>query len=404
MKKQYLLLLSALLAAVGTAQASVPVLDFVADKSFGDGFTVGLEPIGSGFVTSVDWFPPIPGTQPTHPERIAYVGANGEKDVRVSNLQIAAAQIESKAKKEFAGDFDYVNGVSWLHTGKRFIATAGFTNGDGDEIVVYRYDDRSLEKIDDADMSEALAVDWIQINGQQFLAVGGYDNYEGKEVRVYQFENEKKLTVCLGAVDEFFHGYADSVRWLTFFDTELSQTFYYLAVGGFEQGVSIARTVRVYQFDPTACTLTLLATDPFDSGVARSVDWLVDGDTMYLAAGGYDGAVDEEVRVWLFDGATLSLIDFAAFSNGTVHSVAWLSFDGVDYLAVGGDDGVDSMEVRLYTFDGTTLTFATSLSLGEFIPNSLRWQIIDGDAYLAVGGSFADKPLKIFRLDFIPVE
>jgi WD40 repeat protein len=386
MKKQYLLLLSALLATANiTYGGGTPFLQSEAEKEFSGGTILG-----------VDWFPPIPGTEMTNPARIAYVGANNVTEIRVGYLKVAEGLIVTKEEKK--SDIYYVNGVAWLHAEKRFIATAGFHDGLGDEIAIYQYNNQSLTKKDTADMPEALAVDWIQINGESFLAVGGYDDYKGGEVRVYHFEDENHLTLCPDPLDEYFHGYADSVRWLTFFDGEVSH--YYLAVGGFEQGVSIVRTVRVYEFDPIACTLTLLATDPFHSGIARSVDWLVDGDTMYLAAGGYDAEFDEEIVVYLFDGVSLTNKDTETLSNGTAHSVAWLSFGGVNYLAVGGDDGVDAMEVRLYTFDGTTLTFATSLSLGDFIPNSLRWQIIDGVPYLAVGGAFADKPLKIFSLRF----
>ena len=169
-----------------------------------------------------------------------------------------------------------------------------------------------------------------------------------------------------------------------------------------KKGVSIARIIRGYSFDPTTGLLTLIATDTFDLEPAFDIKEITSDDVMYIAAVGYS-AIGEQIQIFSFDGASLTEITDAAFSHSTVYSADWLSFNDTLYLAVGGDAGEDNTPVRIYSFDGVSLNLATELDLA-YVPSSVEWQVLDGVAYLLIGGKYltpqpADAdPLFIYQL------
>jgi|GEM_PF-3198955 len=374
-KNMYIILCLALGASCSALQAGV--LSLITSETFGD-----------GTVKSVNWHT----SGSTH--FIAYGGNNGEENIRIAKFDAEDSELDVKKEEEYSDDDGtFVNAVAWTYTGPRRLAVGGNKNDEGDEIVVYDYDDGDLDKEDDADMPLVNGLDWLRFNDVSYLAVGGFNHKEGQEVRVYSFIDDE-LSLLPNATDEYFHGQAYSVKWLTI------EGSIFLAVGGFELGINIDTNVRVYSFDPMAETLSLVTSQPFNFDHVYSVAWLLDGSNMFLAATGHDGTDNDQIRVYSFDGSALTLLDEESFNNGAVFSSDWLTFNEIFYLAICGDDGTANQEVTVYSFDGSALTFVTSVALGAEDILSLQWKVIDDAAYLAVGTSLTESALLIYQ--FIP--
>lgn len=350
---------------------------------------VNSERFSGGSIKSVNWH--TSGST----NYIVYGGNNGdEKNIRIAKFDLEDSELDVKKEAKYSDDDGtYVNAVAWTYSGPRRIAVGGNKNDEGHEIVVYDYDDGDLDKTDSADMPLVNAFDWLRFNNISYLAVGGFNHKEGQEVRVYSYINDELLLLS-NATSEYFHGEANSVKWL------VNGSNIYLATGGFELGQSSDTNVRIYSFNPIAQTLTLVTSMPFDFDYVYSVAWLFDGTNMFLAATGHDGANNEQIRVYSFNGTALTLLDSVSFNHGSVLSSDWLTFDETFYLAVCGDDGAANQEVTVYSFNGTTLTLVTSVALAAEDVSSLQWKIIDGAAYLAVGTSLSETALLLYK--FIP--
>ena len=187
--------------------------------------------------------------------------------------------------------------------------------------------------------TDVLTVDWSC--DDKYIASGKNDNGGDNELNIFSFDGGS-LTSRAGV------NLSLDVRSLSW-----NPSSYDVAIATNEIGVG--NPLRIYKYIPPT-SLTLTASDHFDSQGGRAVAWT--GDGKYLAA----SMVNNHMRVYSFTNDTISLldeVDFSAEGSAQGNSLDW-NFEG-NKIAVGVKDV--NANLIIYNFDGTSLTLSSSLHI-----------------------------------------
>lgn len=299
-----------------------------------------------------------------------------------------------------------VRSASWSPDGT-FLALGG-SGVTSNQIKIYSYA-RSLltaETSSTWSSSSSASVNGVAWHPSgDYLAVVGSDQTSGYELIIYAFDSIVPQLTAVARLSLGSNAVGYSVAW--------SNTGNYLAVGCGGDSTGVA-ALQVYQlgfsgtFPSITFTLTQKSAIDFGGTTAhvKTVAW--SPDNKFLAAGGFAGNNDNELKVYSHSNGVLTLlpgavVDFGKSSSGSyVGALAW-DPEG-DYLIAGGYAQTDSREFIMYAFNGTTLTprrgsqnsFGTNDST---VVAALAWQ--PSRQYVIVGGYLPSNSKEVWLMEFI---
>ena len=304
-----------------------------------------------------------------------------------------------------------VSSIDWRPDGK-YVAIGTHNNtipGDpvipvGHEVQVYRFDTTATPTLigvasKEQGASASIPVAWSPDGN--YLAIGTWDGpvpgdpgiITGHELQVYAFDTI--LTPTLIGIASKDMGLTSDVL-----SIEWNPNGQYIAVGTSvdpvpgEPGANIAKysELQVYRFDVTS-TPTLIGVTGRDQGDdsfddVRFVSWSPDGKYLAVTVSGspdteHEGvSINEELRVYRFDGSTLIGID--SFDVALFQRVTW-SPDGNYIAGTRNNTNFGSgKELFICRFDGTSLYEITEASKEQAATAvGVSWR---GDGkYIAIG-------------------
>lgn len=245
------------------------------------------------------------------------------------------------------------------------------------------------------------AVDWISKDTINYVVYGGDDGLENKEVRVSEFLTSAAILNLKASVhfSDEDTSRVNSVNGIIIGDK------LYVAAGGYTGNTG--KEIIVYEFDSMSGKLKNRELVNYEDSEVYAVKWLSKDGAYYLAVGGSETQAGNELRVYYFDpiNEELELIYGAQdnFYHGAVHSIDWIVNNDRVFLAVGGTEVASIMrEIRIYEFNVTNgnLILRATASNGNIV-YSVKWYEKNSMLYIATGGNDAaeNKEIRIFSFD-----
>ncbi len=245
------------------------------------------------------------------------------------------------------------------------------------------------------------AVNWVTKDNNSYIIYGGNDAVENQEIRVSEFivSSEILYSKASAHFSDEDNSHVNSV------DSIIIGNKIYVAAGG-RTGNS-GKEIVIYEYTPSDSQLKTRELMNFENGQVYGVKWLEKDGNYYLAVGGGEITSGDELRVYYFDPINEELHTLYGamdnFYHGAVHAVDWIISDNRVFLAVAGTEIASIMrEIRVYEFDSGTgsLVLLSTASYGNSV-HAIEWHEKDGNLYLATGGNdaFENKEVRVFNFD-----
>ncbi len=226
--------------------------------------------------------------------------------------------------------------------------------------------------------SNIFSADWSF--DDKFIATGMV-NSAANEITIYAFDGQTVLFQTSIASDN-----------LTVYALRWHPTKYLLAVG--LQGSATFNELRMYEFNPSGPSLTLVDSVDFASSFVLSVAWHPSGD--FLAIGLFQATTDE-IRIFSVD--ALGNLTFETAADIVPNQAVWietLSWDpSGQHLAAGFFNSGSNPTLRVYDFSTSpvSLTFDIGLFTGATVA-SVDWH--PQQNIIAIG-TFGNPGIKLYR-------
>jgi WD40 repeat protein len=346
-----------------------------------------------------------------HPTEQMFVVAGGPRsslpEVKLINVfgDATGARMEDGVGITIGSGYT-VKTAAWSPDGT-FLAFGG-SGVTSDQVKVYSYARPWLTAQTTSTWSSSTTA---SVNGvawhpsSDYLAVVGSDQTNGYELIIYAFDSVVPLLTAVARLSLGTSATGYSVAW--------SNTGNYLAIGCGGDSTGVA-ALQVYQlsftgtFPSITFTLTQKSAVNFGgtSANVKAVAW--SADDKYLAAGGFAGTNDNELKVYSHASGILTLlpdavVDFGKSASGAyVDALAWDPLGA--YLIAGGYAQIDSREFIMYSFDGARLTpkRGSQNSYGtndSTVVTALAWQ--PTRQYVAVGGYLPSNSKELWLMEFL---
>ncbi len=279
------------------------------------------------------------------------------------------------------------SGVYMAIGGAQFDSDLSDTSGPVYTSRVYEFSSTSstLTELANCQMNHGAAVmsiGWTTTTAGTYLAVGGRRTEDSITHRIYRFDMPSQSMVELAGCAMDFGDNVSSLSW--------SYDGVFLAVGGkrVPLGDDYA-SVRIYQFDPIAETLTEVVTARIDHGQEiYDLEWAPTSYTLALKGAGYDNI---NIRIYTYN------VEFSVFTEKYLARTYNIGYGGtiqwapneLSLATCGYRDDKKTHQVYLYDAGAGTLTEAP-WAMGDQIRTAhcARWIDTDG-CVLAVAGDRA---------------
>lgn len=316
-------------------------------------------------------------------------GAPPTADVNILTFDPAQQMLSLAAQYVYNNTFDYSKPISlsWYNT---FLAVGGEDNGVNQSIQITQFVPPStvnfITGYENPGGGLTLDLKWLLFNNTIYLAAGG--DYPPSKALVFQFNGAALTLIASYNTGPGLLSQVNGVDWIVI------NGIAYLAVAGCPQTVGAdIYSIYILAFDPALGTLTSIANtaNAYPSTVSK-VSWVTIDGIAYLAVGGTNTGAEVQIFQFSPTAGTLTLVNNGSFSHGnTIYSLSWRQYGGANYLAIGGLDGdptTGTNQVRVLQFiPGTSLTALQSLTRGLFAPTySVAFTEILAINYLGIGG------------------